>query len=195
MLVQYLYSQGDLLEKRNTYFYTAFQGRAFLKSWAESRDQILGSLPAPAIHMPDVDFAIARRGEQGGETEVLLERTLIGIKDPGDSVGRSLLEKFLNRFEITKRVYEAYLPNFRARPGSSYRCLGLYLRIGELFEMAYRVTGDLRYLNVLMKCVDTLSAYRTELGSEGGARLARLIFKERGYIGSLMPGEGLTPCI
>ena len=36
--VEYEYSSGDLLEDRNTYFYTEFRGKAFFSAWQNDRD-------------------------------------------------------------------------------------------------------------------------------------------------------------
>ena len=38
--VIYEYSSGDLLEDRNTYFYTLFRGKSFLSAWQEKRDAL-----------------------------------------------------------------------------------------------------------------------------------------------------------
>ncbi len=34
----YIYSQGNRLEDRNTYFYTQFQGEKFLHAWRAARE-------------------------------------------------------------------------------------------------------------------------------------------------------------
>jgi hypothetical protein len=68
----YPYASGDLIKKRNTYFYTPFRGPAFLAAWKEDRDSRLSRLGPPQPAPSPIATSAPRSGEPI-ETERLLE--------------------------------------------------------------------------------------------------------------------------
>jgi len=182
MACDYPYARGNVLYDRNTYFYTPYGGRQFLDAWRVARNDVLARLPAPAAAAPRIDAAARLASADATDTRVLLERALAET----DRGGCALLEMFVKKFETTKRVHEAYDADFRAVNRSAFLRVDLYVRAGELFEAAFRATEDLRYLNVLLKCLDTLSAVAGDLAQYDQARLARLILLEREHVEALM---------
>ena len=52
-------------------------------------------------------------------------------------------------------------------------------------------TGDLLALNVLLNCIDTLSAHAAELNSNLGGRVARLTLRERRHVERLPVKHGI----
>ena len=91
-------------------------------------------------------------------------------------------ETLLRKFEVGKRIYDQYDTKLKPADRKYYRTHEYYVRAGESFEAAYRYAGDLRALNALLKCLDTLTAHRAELNPELGARVGRLILNERRYV-------------
>jgi hypothetical protein len=89
----------------------------------------------------------------------------------------------LKRFEVTKRIWNSYADDWRGEPSSGYRNLDLYVRFGEVLDLAYSRTGSLVYLNALLKCVDTCTAMVEEVTLKG--RLARLIRSELDHVSRL----------
>lgn len=182
MAHDYPYARGDLLHERNTYYYTPYHGRQFLGTWRAARNDVLANLPAPAAAAPPAHAAAVSAGVAHGDTRVLLECALAAR----DKKACALLEKFVKKFEITKRIHESYDADFRAVNGSAFLRVDLYVRAAELFEVGFCETGDLRYLNVLLKCLDTLSVVTDDLKQDDQARLARLIQREREHVETLM---------
>jgi len=154
----YPFSTGDLISCRNTYFYTEYQGMGFIDAWKHHRNNVKKGLPLPSSP-PKVTPV-----EPGSNnTHDLLERAL-----GGDKV---LTEKFLRKFEITKRIHDAYDLNFRAIDPTACHSLHLYVRTADLFELTYTADSSVRYLNGYMKCLDTLCAHVKELDEGLKARL------------------------
>lgn len=174
----YPYARGDLLELRNTYFYAPFGGEAFLAAWRAERQSVLENLPQ-ASPAPAVD-------EGGASTDRLLERLYSAY-----SAGRQgreetrLLDRLIQRFEVSKRVHSEYNEAFRPVDPEDYRDLGRYVRFAEVLDAAFVQTGGLPCLNAMLKCLDTLTAMRGRLGSAAAGRLARLIERERQHVDSL----------
>ena len=174
MTSSYDYARGDLLEQRNSYMYTPDRGPAFLVAWRESRAQALAELPAPAQRPPPAE------GDSG--TDALLE-DLLGALERGGTL--PALEAMLQRFEVTKRIHARYTEHWRPEDPGDYRDLRRYVRFAEVLDCAYERLGDLRHLNALIKCVDTLVALRAGLAPEFAARLARLVEAEAAHVARL----------
>jgi len=175
----YPYATGDLLESRNTYFYTPYEGLRFLRAWRDSRDDVLSELPEPAISAP----AAATLGVSNTadlDTAALLERILDKIEQSKPFSDN--LDRLVQRFEVSKRVHEAYSAKWRPVDPGNYHDLSLYLRFAEVTEAAYVQARLLTYLNVLLKVIDTLAALRVQLDGESRSRLARLILCERAHV-------------
>lgn len=187
----YTYATGDLLSERNTYFYSAYQGPEFLGAWEDARVQVLERLPAPA------DMPVPRGGAlpdaSGVDARPFLERLLAGAsaEEGAWTEARPWLDRLVQRFEVTKRIFESYDASLRARDREHFRDLGAYLRFAEVLEVAYERTLTLPYLNALLKCMDTLTAMHAGLSRDEGARLARLILRERRHVRRLAERAGV----
>jgi hypothetical protein len=158
MAAEYRYATGDLINKPNSYFYTPYQGIRFLDYWRNARSEVLACLPEPVPPKP------ASCGPISFSAIDLLEHAIAG--------DIALRDAFVKKFEIFKRIHSQYDESLKAVSGSDIHDFALYLRATDLFEKSYRATDDVRYLNVLLKCLDTLCAYHDVLGDELGARLA-----------------------
>jgi len=176
----YLYSQGNLLDERNTYFYTRFVGAEFLEAFRRDRQQALADLPAPA--QPPA-ASPQNPAATHGLTAELLEVALAASQQA--TLTSELPECFLKRFEVTKRVHSAYDEQFRPVDKQAFRDLTLYIRLGEVFESCCSQTGDLRFLNVLLKVIDVLVAHRHTFPNAIGARLAWLLEREAKHLDDL----------
>lgn len=171
----YPYARGDLLERRNTYFYSPFGGEAFLSAWSTERESALGDLPA-ALPAPD-------SCEGRAPTDRLLERLYHAFSE--GKQGRDeewLLGRLIQRFEVSKRVHAEYNAEFRPVDAEDYRDLGRYLRFAEVLDAAIERAGGLPHLNAMLKCLDTLAALRGRLDADAAGRLARLIGREREHV-------------
>lgn len=174
MSTSYDYASGDLLDKRNSYTYTVYGGEAFLAAWRASRDEALASLPEPAPSIPE--------GAGTSRTDRLIEEILSQLDS---DAATPALEPLLQRFEVTKRIHASYDEAWKPEDRKDFRDLARYVRFAEMLERAHEQRGDLRFLNALLKCLDTLVAFAAELDREQAARLARLLRAERSHVDRL----------
>ncbi|MGA0583244.1 MAG: hypothetical protein ACO2ER_04980 [Castellaniella sp.] len=170
----YPYATGDLLENRNTYFYTAFGGRKFLLDWRRQRAAALAACETnPGVH-------------EATEDPAPLVQTLERLKTatetyPLPSADRLTLDRILQRFEVSKRLHDEYTASWKPLDPARYHGLERYLLLAEVLGQAAASSADLRYLNGLLKCVDTLTSdgMLSMVRRSGGARLRAILAQER----------------
>ncbi len=175
---KYPYASGSLLDERHTYFYSRYGGAAFLQAWLDDRLSADTANPAPAPQatgrpLPPLGAPV--------ETAALLEALMAALQSDA-SIGddaNAWLRALVRKFEVTKRIHGAYDARFRAMDKADHRDLALYVRLAEVFERAYTVTGKLPFLNALLKIMDTLCAVRDGMSPEQRARLSTLVARER----------------
>lgn len=178
--VEYSYSIGDRLADRNTYFYTPAVGMPMIEAWRASRKAVLGRLPSP-VDAPDStnDSLVSIDDNDTVDTAALLEFLWSKSSEPEICQEESQwLEKLMRKFEFTKRFHRAYGAKFRAVDKSQHKDMDLYVRAADVFLSAYDRSNDTRFLNVLLKILDTLCAHCEGLGPESSGRLAGLLLSE-----------------
>ncbi len=184
---EYPYSQGNRLEQRNTYFYSGFDGTHFMDAWRDARKFAARELRTAQSEAVDVQSKQAP-GSGGIDTGSLLERLLAELlagKFPDETrVWTNILR---TRFEVSKRVFCPSASTYPHKPvaGSDWRNLELYVSFSVLMDAAYAVTGDITYLNALLKCNDTLVSVCHELFLKDKRRLSDLLGREEHYIDRL----------
>ena len=153
--VTYDYALGDILENKNTYFYSRFLGGDFIKAWYQQRAEAL-KLDEHGITCVEEKIDVAPViqvlklicGHLCQETQ---------LKD----VALQHLNKLLQHFEVTKRLYNKYDENWQPLNKKDYRNMECYIYFAETLNLAYMKTEKLQYLNTFLKCLDILTA--TEL--------------------------------
>ena len=180
----YPYSQGDRLSDRNTYFYSEFHGPAFFEAWRASRAAALAALPWP------LPLSAPPRAAPDGvvyDTAQLLAEMLNSHAED-----HLLLDRLLQRFEVSKRLYRKYdLGLFKAIRDSGYHDLDLYLLFGALCVQCQNQRAAMRFLNALLKAVDSLISVLDRLDPEQGAHLAWLIGREREWVQRIAAAVGV----
>lgn len=185
----YVYAQGDLLNCRNSYTYTDFHGDLFMKDWRENRELSLASLPTSTryIEGDQKRSYIDNEGIKHSESLLLcLAGQLQATNKDPDVI---LLSKLVQRFEVTKRVHEYYGSNWRAVDNSAYTSMHLYILYAEVMMQAYQHFDRLDFLNVTLKCIDSLIALKSKLSDIDGGHLAHLIEVELSVIDSFFLGK------
>lgn len=183
-LPPYPYSQGERLEDRNTYFYSAYHGQPFFAAWQHSRHEALARLPAAiAPRVPAAQAAV--NDETGYDTEAVL--ALLLQADLGEPGHRRLAEHLLQRFEVSKRLYRRYTPAFKAELASGYDNLALYRQFGALCVAMRAQPNALPFLNGLLKVIDTLISVPPSADGE----LAWLIEQEADWVAALAAKTGV----
>lgn len=177
----YRYDEGDLLEQRNSYFFSAFHGIAFLAAWTAKRDSAMGQAgprPTPA-ETTNTTRAL-------GQTDRWLEELEASFTaGSADAAQRQRLAKLIQRFEVSKRLHADYTPEFKPAAGADYKNLARYVSFAAVLVAAYRADPKLQTLNALLKLLDTLSALRQHLPGAAAVRLPELMLAEREFVADL----------
>jgi len=112
--------------------------------------------------------------------------------DRGEMV-RSWIDRLVQRFEVTKKLYGNYMPGFRRGEGSSLS-IGLYWLFGLLLCLFYARGHEIRYLNTLLKVCDLLGSLpEHELhGQAPGYGLSTVFAAEIVYVRQLAERKGIS---
>jgi methionyl-tRNA formyltransferase len=178
--VRYPYASGDVLENRNTYFFSPFQGRAFLAAWRANRDAAAAGLAQPR--------GLERARDESGPTatEALLRGVLGDLPSPvRRTEALRVVDRLVQRFEVTKRIHAAYNEAWRPTDPTDYRRLAGYVLFAEVVDVAFACTGAAPYLNAMIKCLDTLTALSPRLEGDERSRVFTLIGHERHHVDTL----------
>ena len=186
--IEYAYSEGDRLNNRNSYFYTPGVGMPMIQAWSHSRKAIASKLPDPG-KPPDARCSekFPFEKEELITTNILLEwlagRVFSSTLEDAETYW---IEKILQKFEVSKRIYTCYMPNMKLFDNSKYNDLGNYIRCAEIFVSAFDLSSDVRYLNLILKITDTLCALHLELSEDQKGRLHWLINEEEKRVEGLL---------
>ena len=74
---------------------------------------------------------------------------------------KSWLDRLVQRFEVTKKLYDAYAPGFRKGQGGN-ASVRLYWLFALSLSLFYARTGSLKYLSTLLKVCDLLCSLPDE---------------------------------
>lgn len=149
-MIDYPYTDRDLLETREHYFYSTLQGPEFFDAWRDARRATLDILPIGDVSRakrPDATGYPAP-GQDAIRTDALLD-ALEADPDAG------WLERLVQRFEVTKRLYDSYDGRLR-KPHGDCRDLRPYARLAGLLAGDVAASGDLKHLSTLLKLNDLL---------------------------------------
>ncbi len=87
---------------------------------------------------------------------------LINFSNPIDNDITKILNEFIKKFEVKKRLYSSYDRNFK-ESSSLYSNLRNYLILSTLCMLAYKKNKNLKYLNTSLKLNDTICSQINKL--------------------------------
>jgi hypothetical protein len=101
-----------------------------------------------------VNFSI----EQSVETSILLDTLFASILlDVNNVINKIWLDRLVQRFEVTKKIYEEYLSGFRKGRGQN-NLIKLYWLFALVLSIYYSETNQIKYLNTLIKVCDLITS-------------------------------------
>lgn len=164
------------------------------KGRPKTADQAAGA-PGDAGHPGLEDI-----GEAEKITTLTLIKNLLAVLGSGTDHQmehvKNWIDKLMQKFEVTKRIYATY-PSMSKRGCGSYEDMTLYALLTLLLALYYGKTGNLKYLNTMMKLNDLLCSVKESVKEDLVATTAcylSLLFEET-YVRELMLLKGLERCI
>ncbi|MGC4406054.1 hypothetical protein [Methyloversatilis sp. MC4-4] len=207
--MNYPYAAENRLDAPHAYMYAPYGGQDFLAAYGADRRVRLAQHLQGASCPPQGDLkaalsAAARALASGpalggfspadGVTLQPLLAALLGVLADGDvAAARPWLNRVVQRFEVSKKLYAAYAPGFRKGEGEA-RDPARYVELALCLALAHALTGHLQYLSTQLKLVDLLLSL--DAGTLRPAcppeRLALLVEAELAAVRMLALAEGVT---
>lgn len=206
--MRYPYSAENRLELPAKYQYADFGGRAYLAEYLRERENALEALgvrsaaaSTPALlnllgeyasndeHVPIDVLSI----DQTIRTQTLLNSLAFWLReDKASPEGEIWLRRLIQRFEVSKRLYNAYLPGFRKGEGD-FSQVDLYLAFAALLCLRHLDTGSLQCLSTLLKTTDLLcSLPASEIVPKAAKLLAVIVELETMAVRKLAKTRGVS---
>lgn len=188
----YPYSAENRLKLPANYQYAAFGGQAYLAEYLRDREsalEALGVRPAAASTSVLLDLLgeYATNGEhvpidvlsidQTISTQTLLISLAFWLEgDKAYPEGEIWLRRLIQRFEVSKRLYNAYPPGFRKGVGD-FSQIDLYLAFAAVLCLRHLETGNLQCLSTLLKTTDLLCSLPASEVEPKAAKLFAVILE------------------
>ena len=102
------------------------------------------------------------------------------------------IDLILKKFEVSKRIYDFYLPEFKKSDDSDFKNLNNYLQLASILSRSYEIKNKLNYLNGMLKVNDTLISVFYELSGLEKKNLAWLIRMELNHVSKLASKLGIS---
>jgi len=206
----YHFSDENRLQTPHSYMYVPFQGREFLNAYVLSRQRHLKKHASEPWQIKrtrqeiEKDLILAAKffgakrpfhfftEEEPVQLKILLG-TLLNLLSIGDLSRASFwLSKVIQRFEVSKKLYQYYLPGFRKGQGDALK-VDLYVEFAFCAALAYVSSKEAQYLSTLLKLIDLLISLEAgDLDSCcSGAQLALLVEVELNAVSALAKSVGV----
>ncbi len=170
----YPYTETNLLENPQKYQMSPYLGKNFLIIFFKSRENQLKVLEKTGKNFLELDEIIKQLSinyskntlddflQTNIETEEILSLLLIKFSNAIDNGITKILNEFIKKFEVKKRLYSSYDRNFK-ESSSLYSNLRNYILLSTLCMLAYKKNKNLKYLNTSLKLNDTICSQINKL--------------------------------
>lgn len=212
--MKYIYNNHNLLSDSESYMYTKFGGKDFIKSYFINRKSYLRNcekkliepcstteIVCKAIFVLNQQFAAdsldqlseihlffnkddyrliesslhkkhiydTRSYVSNSECKNISVNTLTLLYDLFNSIifdlnnklNKKLLDQLVQRFEVTKKLYEKYDADFKNGRGG-YSLIEIYWIFGIVLCVYYSKTYRIKYLNTIIKVIDLVTSLPSE---------------------------------
>jgi len=186
---EYNYSKKDLLESPEKYQMSPYFGEMFLSSYFKSRNEIIKKLEknnCPSFNLidiisilhPNLTINKFEKLEHEFNTEELLCFILLKIRQGQfNIITRKILNKLITKFEIKKRLFLSYNPDFKNLSGDFSNLMNYFL-LSLICLMVYESTTNLKYLNTSLKLNDIICSQQQKLSNDIDISLGEYILKK-----------------
>jgi hypothetical protein len=128
------------------------------------------------------------------DTRALLESLIAAeLREEHAELACVWLDRLIQRFEVTKKIYEAYQPGFRKGESSNHSII-LYWQMALVLSLSYARTQHLKYLNTLLKVCDLLCSLPQEVlfGHLPAKLMSAILMFEVDSVSSLAQTKGVN---
>jgi hypothetical protein len=190
VLTEYPYIRANILEERNTYFFSQYAGHDFLRAWRHSRfpftlkkkstktEQPFFQLNSELIPTPDMSGLYA--------CSDILNFIWYKLTTNDYYSAQPFLDRLLQRFEVTKRIFEFYDSEISAKGRTDYLILSNYIGFALVLGQAMVQTLNLKYLNALFKVNDIIVSVQLQLTDEEMEWASRAVAVEEQCVQQLL---------
>ena len=207
--MNYLYTAESRLDVPHAYMYASYGGQDFITSYyTDRRSQLAqhlqgtscpphGNLTAALSTTARTlasSRALAEFSPADGVTLQPLLAALLGVLASGDVViARPWLNRLVQRFEVSKKLYAVYAPGFRKGEDQA-RDPARYVELALCLSLAHALTGHLQYLRTHPKLLDLLLSLEAATLRPAclPERLALLVEAELTAVRILALAQGVT---
>ena len=199
----YEYSIQNLLETPQKYEMTPFQGGKFLELYKESRKFSMQLIKdkIDTITLDQVTTQMQLNFQNPLEiinsskfsTQKLFESIfLILLRDKDDIDITKIVNDFIKKFEIKKRIFSYYNKEIQ-EASNDYKTLPNYILLASICVLKYKKTKNLKYINVLLKLNDTICSQINIISENNTSFLCFFALKsELDYILDLIKKNGIN---
>lgn len=152
--MKYKYITENNLENIQTYMYSEYSGKSFLKAFFEVRK----------LKTSDKSLTNTVLLEYVNHLKVIytttndLKNIISQIYD--DIYDREMADKYIKAFEVRKRIYNEYLSNsIKPNEDMGYTGYCNYILLSCICILFYRKFKNLKYLNTLLKIDDSILSF------------------------------------
>lgn len=179
--MHYPYKGWDLFTHPESYEYARCEELDFFVAWQQSRlescqqigGQVFDANSEPALKLQ-------KRGT-GISLSVILESILAGKVPSGieASTSKKLIDLLVQKFEVFRRLFDAYTPQLRRAPDAATATLSEYVEFGHVLAHFASIFENAQYLSTLLKLCDALcSAEARNYPPAVAVRLVSLLERE-----------------
>lgn len=185
ILVVYKYTQNNLLDFPEKYFYAAYDGKFFIKKWYENRKIPFSRMIDLGLNLKEIQLPDAFEGKN--KSSIFLDTYLwilekIKKLNTDNFVDRET-ENFLKKFEVRKKIYQVYENReFVVNDKCDGKDVMIYIFSGYLFALCYKKTSKLQFLNSCLKIMDIIVSYDQNVKNVNHPLFLYLLKKEFEYI-------------
>ncbi len=161
------YIKKDFFEYQQSYQFSKFEGYPFLESYKKTRLQIIKNLEINIKEQKNLtlrDFlkskvysARIKPNKNFRTNEILKNILMLLVLNKGHKKEiYNWLNKFIKKYEVSKRLYEVYDKEFR-KLSNNYKNTENYVLLSLNSLLYYKISGNLKFLNTTLKLNDAIT--------------------------------------
>ena len=194
----YQYSERNLLENKQKYQMTPFEGKEFLTAYERTR-KILMKQKCDENEFLDIIeslYKINHKEKSDDDTKFYSEYEFLSIIIKGKNnlkkEDETTIEKFVKIFEVKKRIFDTYLINLERNYSDNYTNLRNYILFAIICLKKYETTDNLKFLNSVLKLNDIICSASGLISDENDLKLFQYVIeKELDFVKELQKRCGV----